>query len=209
MEHSETPQNMAEAFATAPPLGRGMRLAKLAATHFGVWLLVFSLFAAADSWSQLTGLGIASLLSAVTGAIAGVVTVTLVHEWFHYLGARFSGGRYDIPGGLGLFVYDWDFGSNSRSQFFFMSIAGTVGGVVALVLLWQSIPNDSFGRAALHGGAIAGFVFGAWIEWPVLKRTRDGGEPLVELSKINERVLANSVTVSLLAGLVLTLLVAP
>lgn len=180
---------------------RGLRLAGLAGTHALVLLLAFGLFAAADSWRLLSGLGIASALALVTGALAGITFTTLVHEWFHYLGARFSGGAYGIPAKKGLFVYDWDFASNNVNQFFFMSIAGTIGGVVSLLLLWLSLPADTLGRAAVFGGAVAGFVFGSVIEWPVLRRVRFGGEPLAELSKINQRVLTQAFLAAAFAGI--------
>lgn len=192
-----------------PTLTRGMRLAKLAGTHSLVLLLALSLFAAADSWSTVTGLGIASLLCLLTGALAGVTITTLVHEWFHYLGARFSGASYEIPDKQGLFVFDWNFSDNQLRQFFIMSVAGSVGGLVAIVLLWNSVPADSWGRAALRGGAIAGFVFGSCIEWPVLHRTWHSGEPLVELSKINESVLVRSFIAALLVGVTGTVTLAP
>jgi hypothetical protein len=183
---------------------RGKRLAKLAAAHGLILLLALCLFAAADSWSVLTGLGIASGLSVVTGILAGLTATTLIHEWFHYLGARRSGGSYDIPGKIGLFVYDWDFASNTVRQFNAMSIAGSVGGAVAIILLWNSVPADTLGRAALRGGAVAGFVFAAIIEWPVLSRTQLSGEPLLELTKINQQVLTRAFIGASIAGVVMT-----
>lgn len=197
--------------ASSPPgpaLPRGLRLAKLAGTHSLVFMLSLSLFAAADSWSTVTGLGIATFLCLLTGALAGVTISTLIHEWFHYLGARLTGARYNIPSKLGLFVFDWDYNANQLRQFLVMSVAGSVGGLVAIVLLWNAVPADSWGRAALHGGALAGFVFGSCVEWPVLRRIRAGGDPLAELSKINESVLARSFVVSLLAGVACTVILA-
>lgn len=196
-----------DAGAAVPARPGGMRLASHALTHTLVWLVAMSLFAAADSWSFLTGLGIAGLLCLVTGALAGLTTSTLIHEWFHYLGARFSGGSYDIPAARGLFVYDWNFASNTVRQFFIMSIAGSVGGAFSLFLLWQAVPADTLGRAAVHGGAWAGFAFAAYIEWPVLRRTRDSGDPLAELSKINQSVLTQSFLVSLVVGIFMTLVI--
>src|SRR5262245_26244654 len=71
---------------TTPPPSRRKRLTKLAGTHALVWLAALSLFAAADSWSAISGLAIAGLLCVITGVLAGVTTATLVHEWFHFLG---------------------------------------------------------------------------------------------------------------------------
>jgi hypothetical protein len=167
-------------------------LARLAGTHGLVFLLALSLFAAADSWSTVTGLGIAGLLSVVTAVLAGVAITTLVHEWFHYLGARYARAAFDIPARLGLFVFNWDFGSNSVRQFLTMSAAGSVGSILAVMLLWYSVPADTWGRAVLHGAALASLVYSALIEWPVIRRVRGGGEPLAELSKIDQPLLTRS-----------------
>ena len=69
--------------APLPATSRGMRLARLASTHALVFVVALSLFAAADSWSTITGLGIATALCVVTGALAGITITTLGHEWFH------------------------------------------------------------------------------------------------------------------------------
>jgi len=188
-----------------PAKSRGMRLARLASTHALVFVVALSLFAAADSWSTITGLGIATVLCVVTGALAGITLTTLVHEWFHYLGARYSGAAYDIPHKQGLFLYNWDFTHNSVRQFLIMSVAGSVGGILALSILWTSVPADSWGRAALQGGAIASVVFAAYIEWPVIRRVRISRDPLAQLSKIDQRVLSRSFAVSSTAGVLMAL----
>lgn len=191
---------------TPPPSkSRGARLTALLATHALVFIAALSLFAAADSWSTITGLNIAVALCVVAGALAGITMTTLVHEWFHYLGARYADASYDIPDKRGLFLYNWDYVHNSVRQFMIMSIAGTVGGVLALMMLWLSVPTDGWGRAALHGGAIASVVFAAVIEWPVIRRVRSSRDPLAELSKIDQQVLTRSFVVSSAAGVLMTL----
>jgi hypothetical protein len=201
-DEQEAPRNAGvtrQAFSS-----RRLRLAKLAGTHSLVFLLALSLFAAADSWSVVTGLGLASLLSVITGALAGVTITTLVHEWFHFAGARYSGAAYEIPAKQGLFLYDWDFSSNSVRQFLLMSIAGTVGGVLAVILLSFAVPADSWGRAALRGGAYASVVYAAVIEWPVIRRTRHSGEPLTELLKIDPPLLSRSFVIASIVGVIIT-----
>mgnify|MGYP001819703747 FL=1 len=188
-----------ESPATRAP---GALLAKHAGIHLLVWVVAFCLFAAADSWSSLTGLAIAGLLAIITGALAGLTTVTLIHEWFHFIGAWWSGGAYTIPAKPGLFVYDWNFADNSVRQFKRMSVAGSVGGAIGVALLWLSVPADTSGRAALLGGGIASFAFAAAIEWPVLRRTRVSGDPLAELSKIDVGVLLRSLAVGVAAGVI-------
>ena len=83
-------QDAESAPKTLVAASRGARLAKLPRTHALVFLVALSLFAAADSWSAISGLGIAGLLCVITGALAGITIPTLVHEWFHLLGAPLS-----------------------------------------------------------------------------------------------------------------------
>jgi hypothetical protein len=204
----ESPPDSARASKKATPgLSRRLRLAKLARTHALVLLAALSLFAAADSWYIVTGLGIASLLCMITAILAGITIATLVHEWFHYLGARYCGAHFDIPARQGLFIYDWDFTSNSVRQFLIMSIAGSVGGFLAVILLWNAVPADSWGRAMLRGAAVASIIYAALIEWPVIRRIRSGGDPLTELSKIDKPLLTRSFIFAGGAGIVMTLLV--
>jgi hypothetical protein len=186
-----------EALKSSP----GFLLARHALLHWGLLLLVLSLFAAADSWQHLTGWGLASLLAFLTGLVAGFGATTVLHEWGHWLGAKLSGGSYSIPPGPGLFVFDWDFDSNSVGQFFCMSIAGNVGGLLALFYLASAVTTDSTGRAALVAGAFASVLFAAAVEWPVLWRTRQSRKPFQELSKIDPTVLKRAGWIAALGGL--------
>lgn len=183
---------------------RKVRLARIGSVQGLVLLVSLCLFAAADSWTAVTGLAFASALGVITGLIAGVVMTSVVHEAFHLLGAQVSGGAYKIPPNVGIFLYDWQFERNSVDQFFVMSIAGSVGGAVAVLLLWNSVPADTLGRATLRGAAVAAFVYAAIIEWPVLQRTRRSREPLAELSKIDEKVLLRALYGALIAGVITT-----
>jgi hypothetical protein len=182
-------------------------LLKQAAAHFGLWLLVFSMFAATDSWMQLTGWPLATVLAVITGTVAGFLSANFLHEWFHFLGAKFSGGQFQINAGLGLFVFDWDFASNSVRQFYVMSVAGSIGGLLGVMVMWWAVVPDSLPRSALVAGSLAAFAFGSIIEWPVLRRVRRGGDPLAELSKINGTVLGTAASGSAVAyALVLAVL---
>lgn len=185
---------------TALAAGSGFRLAKHAGSHLALWLLLFTLFAAADSWSVLTGWSISLLLGLLTGLIAGFITVGLAHEWFHLLGARFAEGTYSINAKPGLFIFDWDFKENSVQQFFTMSIAGSIGSILGLCLLWSATVPDNVGRISLLAGATASFAFAAIIEWPVLMRTRHSRDPMAELSKITPEVLKRAAIGSAIAA---------
>lgn len=179
------------------------RLTRLARNHGLVFLLTILAFAATDTWSARSGLLIAELLSILIAVVAGIVIATLVHEWFHYFGARFSKASIRIPKRQGVFVYRWDFGSNSTDQFLIMSIAGSIGSVLAVILLWSAVPSDTLARAVLLSAAVASFIYSVLIEWPVIKRVRVSGDPLAELSKIDKPLLNRSFLISALSGIVL------
>jgi len=168
------------------------RRIKIVVAHLIVAMAVLALWAAADAWQAVTELAIASVLSVGTALVAGVVLSTMIHEWGHLAGARFAKARYSIPDSLGLFVFNYDFRSNSVSQFLSMSYGGQIGGALAIVLIWLSIPFDTAGRAMLFSASIGAFVFAAMIEWPVLAGTRKGGNPAQELGRINKQTLYRS-----------------
>jgi hypothetical protein len=191
----------------APQLSDLDKLFKHAITHFIVAISVLALWAAADTWYLTTGLGLANFLSVSTAAVAGAVVSTLIHEWFHYAGAKFSAAQYRIPEKAGLFVYDWDFGANSEQQFYTMSYAGQLGSLLAVVLLVMLVPVDNSGRAMLIAAAIGSGVFGASIEWPVLKRTRISHNPLAELAKITPEVFKRSLGIGVAAALIIWLII--
>lgn len=187
---------------TAPKTPRSVRLGKHALFHFVIWLGALAVFAAADSWSAVTGLQFAAFLAVIAAIVTGVTSTTLIHEWFHFLGAWVSGGRYGIPSNNGLFVFDWHYSNNSLKQFYTMSLAGSLGSVVGIALLWMAVPTDTTARAALTAAGIASMAYGACIEWPVLKRTQASGDPLAELSKINTGVLTRSFVIATAVGLI-------
>ena len=184
------------------------RRIKLVAAHLLTGVTLLSLWAATDAWQAVTGLRAAAFLSVLAAIPAGVVFGTLVHEWGHFAGARLAGARYTVPDRLGLFVFNYDFGANSVSQFFTMSWGGQIGGALAVVLLWWALPLDTAGRAMIVAAAIGAFFFAGTIEWPVLSRTRRSGNPLAELAKIDRDVLYRGGSIGSLAGLLAWALIA-
>ena len=185
--------------APQPERRDGDKRLVLIGTHLLVGMLVLSMWAAADTWQAVTGLALAGLLSVLTAFLAGFVLGTLVHEWGHFLGARRAGAGYTIPGKPGLFVFNFDFARNSASQFLTMSYGGQVGGALAVLLLWLAVPTDTAGRAMLVAAAGGGAVFAAAIEWPVIRAVRAGGEPAVQLGRIDRAVLRGSALTGLVA----------
>jgi hypothetical protein len=185
-----------------------MMLYKHAALQFGIALLAFTLWTAADSWFLLTGLGLANALSILLAAIAGVAVVTVIHEWSHLAGAVASGSAYTIPEKFGFFVYDFDFPNNNLRQFNIMSLAGQAGSWLTVIGLWWLLPMDNPGRVMLVCGAIGSTIFGGMIEWPVIRRSQVSGEPFQELSKIDTGVLKRSAVGGVGSALLLWLIAA-
>jgi len=181
-------------------------LIKHAGIQFGIALLLFTLWAAADAWYTVTGLGVATALSLLLALIAGVAIATVVHEWFHLLGAKLGGAAYRIPDKPGLFVYDYDFASNTLSQFNKMSLAGQAGSWLSVLVLAWLIPGDNPGRDMLVSAAAGAAVYAGYIELPPLRRAQVSGDPLAELSQINQGVLQRAGVVAVAAVLLLQFL---
>ncbi|MEM0955182.1 MAG: hypothetical protein AAGI24_13650 [Pseudomonadota bacterium] len=167
-------------------------LLKHAALQFGIALALFTLWAASDAWYTVTGLAIATVLSMLLAILAGVAVATVIHEWCHLLGAKLGGANYKIPEKLGLFVYDYDFSSNTLSQFNAMSLAGQFGSWLSVAGLALLIPGDNPGRDMLVCAAVGAAVYAGIIELPPLKRAQISGDPLAELSRIDQSVLTRA-----------------
>ncbi len=179
------------------------RRMKLVFVHLFVVFTMLTLWAAADASQAVTGLALSGLLSVGMAIVAAVVFSTVVHEWCHFLGAKFSGAAYTLPTTLGLFVFNFDFERNSLAQFYTMSRAGQAGSWLAVLLLYLAVPLDTVGRVMLVCAAIGSAVFAGLIEWPVLRRTRLSGNPLLELARIDRTVLYRSAAIA--TGLTLLL----
>ncbi len=179
------------------------RRMKLVFVHLFVVFTMLTLWAAADASQAVTGLALSGLLSVGMAIVAAVVFSTVVHEWCHFLGAKFSGAAYTLPTTLGLFVFNFDFERNSLAQFYTMSRAGQAGSWLAVLLLYLAVPLDTAGRVMLVCAAIGSAVFAGLIEWPVLRRTRLSGNPLLELARIDRTVLYRSAAIA--TGLTLLL----
>lgn len=177
------------------------------AAHLLLVAVLLGLFAAAQSWHPLSVPPLAATaLSVIAGAIAGAVTCTLVHEWFHYGGALLARGHYTRPSRLALFAFEWDFKNNSRRQFLTMSYAGTLGSLVAIVTFMLNVPATSPGGIALWSASVGSLAFAGGIEWQVIARVRAGGDPLTELAKTTPRVVLSSGFVGLLTALIVALM---
>ncbi|HBM84351.1 MAG TPA: hypothetical protein DD808_04300 [Halieaceae bacterium] len=180
----------------------GIQIRTVAAAHAALALILLALFAAANNWYQSSSLILAAVLGVLSGAAAGGIICTLVHEWFHYLGALAARGQYSRPARLALFAFEWDFKRNNRHQFLVMSYAGTLGSLAAIALFAMNIPPATPCSIALLAASVGSLAFAGAIEWPVIARVHGGGDPLGELSRTTPRVVLHSATIGLVALLI-------
>jgi hypothetical protein len=170
----------------------GIHPGTVALAHVALCALLLSTFAATNDWFRASSLPIAAVLS---GAAAGGIICTLVHEWFHYLGALAARGRYRRPSRIALFAFEWDFKHNSRRQFLVMSYAGTLGSLAAIALFMLAIPAETPCSIALLAASVGSLAFAGAIEWPVIARVQGGGDPLGELSKTTPKAVLASAAI--------------
>ncbi|EDM74409.1 hypothetical protein PPSIR1_17135 [Plesiocystis pacifica SIR-1] len=180
--------------------GEPLSLARLGAGHLVMVAgFVFAIWATGSlPWLQL---GVAGL--------GGFVIAVSLHEWCHLLGAWRSGGRYRVASKPGFLTFDWDFERSSLGQFYVMSVAGNLGTLLSIPLLWLVVGTEAAAARAMVAGAWASLGFAATIEWPVLARTLSSGEPEDELAKLDAKVLSASVVVAIAVGVLSFRLLAP
>ena len=169
-------------------------------------MIVFAaltLWAASDAWFQVTGLWAAELLSAADGIFVGYIVAAIAHEWGHYLGARASGAQTTrtLPRNLtNLVRFNFDFGSNSRTQFHSMSFGGWIGHWAVLLLVFVTLPMDTLGRAALVSSLFGFAIFATFVETGVLRKTFRGAEPAQALGELSEKKLLQAGVAGALSG---------
>ena len=162
-----------------------------------------SLFAAADSWNQLTGTMLSSAVALVDGLVVGLAVSALAHEWGHYAGARLADSIAPLRRESRFFpLFDFDYVGNSSSQFLSMSVGGNVAHWLVVVVLAAGLPVDSVGQLALVSASVGFAAFASSLEVPVMLRCRNGASPLDALRGIPRDFARRYGTVGLVAGLV-------
>ncbi|MEM1231257.1 MAG: hypothetical protein AAGI15_12015 [Pseudomonadota bacterium] len=96
--------------------------------------------------------------SALPGRLAGglaILSAFLLHEWGHWLGARWSRSRISLPATLASpFLYNFDAQQNNRRQFLITSVAGFAATGVFLVAYFLLLPDSHPGTALACNGAL-------------------------------------------------------
>jgi len=162
------------------------KLMSMLARDAGIIMIVFSAWAATDTWYLVSGIGLAAWASVVNAAFAGYVIGAIFHEWGHYMGAKLSGAKVPRiePVGASLFRFNFDLVGNSLSQFNWMSYGGWVMHWALFVLVVVSIPMDTVGRIALASSIFGFIVFATILESGILSQTRSGAAPVDALKSL-------------------------
>ncbi|MDG2276880.1 MAG: hypothetical protein P8L31_02905 [Pseudomonadales bacterium] len=188
----------ADQMAAAEPGLTSMLLRDIA-----VAFAALSLWAAADTWHQVTGLWFAQVLAIGDALLVGLLLAALFHEWGHYFGARAAGATVcrKAPEGLSLLRFDFDYASNDHRQFHWMTYGGHVLHWSILLLLLIALPLDSLSRIALAGSVFGFIVFATVIEYNIVKDTWTGTDPGERLSQITSQDFEQATLIGGVGGL--------
>jgi hypothetical protein len=146
---------------------------------------LLSIFAAAETWATVSGLALASVLSAADGLLVGAAIGAMLHEWGHFVGVRLAGGHAPLkPIGGFLPVFDFDYEKNDARAFDWMGIGGNLADIAVVLLFFFALPLTSPGTQALVAGAFGFAVFAGAIEFPVIQKARAGMPPTQALRTI-------------------------
>lgn len=198
MQHSNTSSQ-----SSAPAQQPG--LFPLLARDLATALASISIWAAADTWYLISGIGLALAVSMANAIFAGYVLGALFHEWGHYLGARVSRAQTTRiqPTGFSFFRFNFDFKANDQRQFHSMSFGGWIMHWALLLLLVLALPFDSLGQVTLVSAVLGFILFATVIETGILRQTLTGTDPLKMLKKLTPRHFQQAAFVGTLCGVLL------
>lgn len=177
---TEEPQEASAAALKEP------NLAFVGVRDLGIALAALSIWAAADTWYAVTGLGLAAWVSVLNGILVGAAITGLLHEWGHLTGARLSGATAPLAPAKGFLpLFNFDFAKSETSQFQAMSIGGNLPTWGFALLLATTLPLDAPGRIALVSSVVGSSIFALIVELPVMSRVNGGMAPTESLGKIS------------------------
>ena len=178
-------------------------LFSLLARDTAIALAALSLWAAADTWYLVSGLGFALAISVLDAIFVGYILGALFHEWGHYTGAKLSGASAPRvkPKGTSLFRFNFDMAANTQRQFHWMSFGGWVFHWGLLAILVLAMPFDSIGRIALVSSVFGFILYATFIETGILRQTLGGSDPAETLSQLSAKTFRQAGIVGSVAGL--------
>ena len=178
-------------------------LFSLLARDTAIALAALSLWAAADTWYLVSGLGFALAISVLDAIFVGYILGALFHEWGHYTGAKLSGASAPRvkPKGTSLFRFNFDMAANTQRQFHWMSFGGWVFHWGLLAILVLAMPFDSIGRIALVSSVFGFILYATFIENGILRQTLGGSDPAETLGQLSAKTFQQAGIVGSVAGL--------
>ena len=178
-------------------------LLSLLARDTAIALAALSLWAAADTWYLVSGLGFALAISVLDAIFVGYILGALFHEWGHYTGAKLSGASAPRvkPKGTSLFRFNFDMAANTQRQFHWMSFGGWVFHWGLLAILVLAMPFDSIGRIALVSSVFGFILYATFIETGILRQTLGGSDPAETLGQLSAKTFQQAGIVGSVAGL--------
>ena len=178
-------------------------LFSLLARDTAIALAALSLWAAADTWYLVSGLGFALAISVLDAIFVGYILGALFHEWGHYTGAKLSGASAPRvkPKGTSLFRFNFDMAANTQRQFHWMSFGGWVFHWGLLAILVLALPFDSIGRIALVSSVFGFILYATFIETGILRKTLGGSDPAETLGQLSAKTFQQAGIVGSVAGL--------
>ena len=178
-------------------------LFSLLARDTAIALAALSLWAAADTWYLVSGLGFALAISVLDAIFVGYILGALFHEWGHYTGAKLSGASAPRvkPKGTSLFRFNFDMAANTQRQFHWMSFGGWVFHWGLLAILVLAMPFDSIGRIALVSSVLGFILYATFIETGILRQTLGGSDPAETLGQLSAKTFQQAGIVGSVAGL--------
>ena len=178
-------------------------LSSLLARDTAIALAALSLWAAADTWYLVSGLGFALAVSVLDAIFVGYILGALFHEWGHYTGAKISGASAPRvkSKGTSLFRFNFDMSANTRRQFHWMSFGGWVFHWGLLAILVLALPFDSIGRIALVSSIFGFILYATFIETGILRKTLGGSDPAETLGQLSAKTFQQAGIVGSVAGL--------
>ena len=201
---SEAESQQPEAPPATEPPADGAPVAKLAQRDGGIALAALSLFAAADAWHAVSGLGLAAVLSVLDAVVVGVVLGSLAHEWGHFAGARLSGGIAPTRGIRSLFpIFDLDLQKSDPSVFRAMSVGGNLGHWAVVVAVLAFLPLDGPARVALLASTFGFAVSASTTEFPIIGRAFSGASPVESFRGLTGAKLRRDRWIGAAAGVLL------
>ncbi len=97
----------------------------------------------------------ATRLAQIAGALT-VLSAFLLHEWGHWLGARWAQAQIYAPGFIASpFLYNFDAQENTRAQFLLTSVSGFAATGLFLLFFFFGLPADHPGTTIARYGGVA------------------------------------------------------